>query len=165
MIKDTSNKLPLSLLQPLEKEIINVNLKIKDLNNENLFFFRTHILRYFIRRNPDGYDRGVIIYNNSGELLGSITITDESISLKKLIQNEIKSVQNIKLKASNPSKHAYLNEFWIESITAFRFGQIKPNTYYVYIIQVIQTFVGLLLITIVINSLNTKGLLQMVRKK
>lgn len=130
---------------------------------DKLYKSGQYMIQYRIDRIPRGTEEFFNIYDTLGNYLAKLSLTGNNI--KVCIKNEIIKQEELTKYSKTPSEFISPNDFWIESITAFSFGNIKSKGNLVLFIRGLQYIVAFIFITILTNTMKSMELFILKKKQ
>lgn len=138
----------------LEDSILNTD--IKKIDQEKIYLVDDFLIRIESVMLPGELQKYIVLYDAKGNSLGRVPVTENT--MKNSFLSEQHFLQQVSEDAKKPAKQVFANDFWIESITAFSFGNIKTNSNAAIAIRAIQylaVFVFFAMLTNTLRSMDT----------
>lgn len=161
---DTSGHISIKHLEILASHKDSIlDLSFDKINTDNIYFMGIYILRVEQVNTPESVNKIISLYSKDGLKIGNLYFNEKSI--RTSVQAEKNFLLDIKDRIKNPQNNVFLNDFWIESITAFSFGHISPSSNITILTRGIQLMVVFVFFAMFTNTLRAMGKFVMETKR
>jgi hypothetical protein len=148
ILKDIKTKSSDSLLSLNPHELLH-----RQLIQTQDYIITTQYHYDFGKNHPD-IKAQLDIYLKSGKMVSSIDINDAE-NIQGAINNYINKYNEVLNETKEPEKYLLISDFWLESITGFIFGDIKPLSTFAKLIRILQLLVSIIFSLLIGNSFSS----------